>query len=546
MPDLRKRPVMLIVRDGWGHNPNPKWNHANAIIQAKTPVDDRLMAGYPHALIHTSGPEVGLPQGVMGNSEVGHQNIGAGRIVDQEVMRITRRIQDGSFFKNEAIVGAFDRAKETGGAVHIMGLCSDGRVHSDLDHLYALLELSADLDFPGDRVYVHAFMDGRDTPPDKGFTFLSRIQGKLQEVRANPVASVSGRFYAMDRDNRWDRVQKAYDMLTGRSLGGDDGCPVFENAAEAVRHYYNNPTSDSMKGDEFITPSITFQEGATGGRIQDSDSVIFFNFRGDRPREITKAFTLDDFPFKTKSASGEVMQMGFDRGQKLDLFFVAMTAYEEGLPVHVAYPKPPKMKNILGEYLSVNGVTQFRCAETEKYPHVTFFFNDYRDDPFPGEEHRLIPSPRSISTYDEKPEMSAYEVTEAVLEQLKANETDLYVVNYANGDMVGHTGSLPAAIRAVEAVDKCVGKLVDKVLDQGGSLIITADHGNCEMMIDPESDGAHTAHTTYDVDLIVVDEALKGRTLRKDGRLADVAPTLLALLGMDKPEGMTGESLLAE
>jgi len=541
---LRRKPVVMIIRDGWGSNPHPEWNHANAINLARTPVDDRLLSTYPHALIHTSGNDVGLPEGVMGNSEVGHQNIGAGRIVNQEIMRITRRIQDGSFFENAELLGAFARAKETGGNVHFMGLCSDGRVHSDLDHLYALLEMSALVRFPGDRVFVHAFMDGRDTPPNKGLTFLSRIQGKCQEVCANSIASVSGRFYAMDRDNRWDRVKAAYDMLTGRSSGDGDPCPRFDSAAEAVRHYYENPANDSMVGDEFVTPSITLPDDQDTGRIKDGDSVIFFNFRGDRPREITKALVLDEFPYQITGPDGQPVTMGFDRGPKLDLHFVTMTSYEERLPVHVAFAKPPAMQNILGSYLGEQGLKGLRCAETEKFPHVTFFFNDYRDDPFPLEDRALVPSPRGVATYDEKPEMSATQVTETVLERLASDAYDVMVVNFANGDMVGHTGNLPAAIRAVETVDECVGRIVDTVLAKGGSLIVTADHGNCEQMIDPNTGGPHTAHTTYDVELIVVDDELKGHHLREGGGLSDVAPTFLALLGLDKPSEMEGGSLI--
>jgi 2,3-bisphosphoglycerate-independent phosphoglycerate mutase len=540
---LRRRPVVLIVRDGWGANPHPEWNHANAVHLANTPANDRLMARYPHVLVHTSGNDVGLPDGVMGNSEVGHQNIGAGRIVDQEIMRISRTILNGSFFRNSAIVGAFERASRTGGAVHIMGLCSDGRVHSDLEHLYALLEMSAELRFPGDRVYVHAIMDGRDTPPHSGVKFLSQIEGKCQEVAANPVASVCGRFWAMDRDNRWDRVQAAYNMLTGKPPLDVDEYPRFKHAQEAVRHYYQNPADNNMQGDEFVTPSIIERDSGKNGRIKDGDSVIFFNFRGDRPREIVKAFTLDAFPFQGGARNGDPVTFGFDRGAKLDLDFVTMTAYETGLPVNVAFEKPPGMKNILGAYLSKLGLKQFRCAETEKYAHVTFFFNDYRDEPFSGEDRHLVPSPRHVPTYDLKPEMSALEVTDIVLERIASDRYDVMVVNYANGDMVGHTGSLPAAIRAVEAVDQGVGRIVDAVLARGGAAVITADHGNCEQMIDPVTNGPHTAHTTYDVDLIIVDDEFKAQPLRGGGRLADIAPTLLALLGLERPDEMTGRSL---
>jgi 2,3-bisphosphoglycerate-independent phosphoglycerate mutase len=542
--ELKHRPVVLVIRDGWGSNPYPEWKHADATHLARTPVADRLLAEYPHVLIRTSGPDVGLPVGTMGNSEVGHQNIGAGRVVEQEIMRITGRIDDGSFFSNPALTGAFERAGKTGGAVHIIGLCSQGRIHSDLDHLNALLEMSAELRFPGERVFVHAITDGRDTPRDAGLKFISQVEGKCQEVRANPVASVCGRFWAMDRDNRWDRVRAAYDMLTGRPPAEGGEHPHFKNAMEAVRYYYQHPLEENMTGDEFVTPSIMFANGDRDGRIHDGDSVILFNFRGDRPREIVKAFTLDEFPFATTGRDGQPVTFGFDRGPKLDLFFVTMAAYEAGLPVEVAFDKPHAMENILGEYLSTKRLRQFRCAETEKFPHVTFFFNDYRDEPFPGETRHLVPSPRHVSTYDLKPEMSAYEVTEGVLQRVASNWYDVMAINYANCDMVGHTGSLPATMRAVETVDECVGKITEAVLAKGGALLITADHGNCEQMINPKTNGPHTAHTTYDVDLIIVSAEAKEYTLRTGGCLADVAPTFLTLLGLDPPEEMTGRSLL--
>ncbi len=532
---------MLIVRDGWGSNPHPEWNHANAVHLARTPVDDRLMASYPHGLIRTSGEDVGLPEGVMGNSEVGHQNIGAGRIVEQEVMRITGRIRDGSFFENKALAGAFEHAARTGGAVHLMGLCSDGRVHSDLEHLYALLEMSGRRRFPGNRVFVHAFMDGRDTAPNRGLHYIAQIEHQCRRAGVNPIATVCGRYWAMDRDNRWDRVQRAYDALTGRA----EDVPLFDSAAEAVDHYYDHPTSETMNGDEFVTPAITLERDRTAGRIRSGDAVIFFNFRGDRPRELVKAFTLEQFPFEGAGRDGKPTKLGFDRGERLaGLYFATMTGYEQGLPVQVAFSKPPKMNHILGAYLSELGLTQFRSAETEKYPHVTFFFNDYRDDPFPGEERLLIDSPREVATYDEKPEMSARGVTDGVLKAIEAGRFDVYIVNFANGDMVGHTGSLPAATAAVEVVDACVGRLTDAILARGGALVVTADHGNCEQMIDPSTGGPHTAHTTYDVELIVVDDELKGRSFRAGGRLADIAPTMLALLGLPQPAEMTGQSLV--
>ncbi len=533
-----QRPIVILIRDGWGSNPYPEWNHANAVYLARKPVDDRLMADYPHVLIKTSGNDVGLPDGVMGNSEVGHQNIGAGRIVEQELMRITGRIRDGSFFENKTLVGAFENAVRTGGLVHILGLCSDGRVHSDLEHLYGLLELSRRLHFPGDRVAVHAFTDGRDTSPRRGAEFIQAIEEKCRETGVGPVASVIGRYYAMDRDNRWERIETAYRMLV---MGEGQS---FASALQAVKHYYDHPTDENRKGDEYITPSVIVAGRGEPARIKDGDSVIFFNFRGDRPRQLTKAFMFAEFPYR--GPGPDAASLGFGRGTKLDVYFATMTAYEEGLPVRVAFDKPPKMQRILGAYIAENGLRQFRCAETEKYAHVTFFFNDYRDDPFPGEERVLVPSPRDISTYDQKPQMSAYEVTEAMVRRIESGVDDLMVLNYANGDMVGHTGNLQAAIRAVEVVDECVGRVTDAVLKRGGGLIVTADHGNCEQMIDPATGGPHTAHTTYDVELIVLDERFRGRRLRTGGRLADIAPTALEMLGLPKPEAMVGESLLGD
>ena len=545
------RPIVILIRDGWGSNPHPEWNHANAVHLARKPVDDRLMADYPHVLIRTCGRDVGLPDGVMGNSEVGHQNIGAGRIIEQEIMRITGRIHDGSFFTNRTLVGAFEHAMRSGGHVHILGLCSDGRVHSDLDHLYGLLELSRRLRFPGDRVAVHAITDGRDTSPNRGVEFIQAVEGKCREVGVSPVASVIGRYYAMDRDNRWDRIEAAYRML----VAGEGR--HFVSALEAVRDYYEHPSEPARSGDEFVLPSLVVRGDGAPTTIRDGDSVIFFNYRGDRPRQLTKAFVYDEFPgarFQSRTSApdpwceiGISHQMhGFDRGKKLDLYFATMTAYEVGLPVHVAFDKPPKMELILGAYISDCGLRQFRCAETEKYAHVTFFFNDYRDDPFPGEERQIVPSQRDISTYDQKPEMSAYEVTDAMVQRIASGQDDLMVLNYANGDMVGHTGNLQAAVRAVETVDECVGRITDAVLARGGGLIVTTDHGNCEQMIDPATGGPHTAHTSYDVPLMVVDDRYRGRRLRTGGRLADIAPTALEMLGLPKPGVMTGTSLILD
>jgi len=539
MSTLARRPLVLIVRDGWGANPYPEWNHANAVYLARTPVDDRLMADYPHTLIHTSGEDVGLPDGMMGNSEVGHQNIGAGRIVDQEVMRITRTIHDGSFYSNAALKEALDFALARGGHVHLMGLCSDSGVHSVLSHAYALLEACRRHGVPGDRVFLHAFGDGRDSPPHSGKEYIERVEQQMRRIGVGRVASVCGRYYAMDRDNRWDRVEKAYRLLT-RGDGHRADTPI-----DAFTRYYANPTDASRRGDEFIEPTaITGSDGWPLAVIRDGDAVIFFNFRGDRPRQLTRAFVLDTFPYRAADKDGVARQMGFDRGRKLDLLFATLTAYEEGLPVRVLFEKPPRMRNILGEHLSAAGVRQFRIAETEKYAHVTFFFNDYRDEPFPLEQRCLVSSPQDVPTYDLKPQMSAYEVTQRMLEALAADAADVYVLNYANGDMVGHTGVLAAAVKAVEAVDECVGRVVEAALNRGGWAIVTADHGNCEQMIDPQTGGPHTAHTTYDVELITVDDSLKGRKLRSGGRLADIAPTMLTMAGLPVPAEMTGRSLI--
>jgi 2,3-bisphosphoglycerate-independent phosphoglycerate mutase len=519
------KPLVIIVRDGWGQNPDPKWNHANAVHLAKHPVHDAITAKYPTTLIATSGFDVGLPEGTMGNSEVGHQNIGAGRIVDQESVRITKQIRSGEFFDNAELNAAVSNALQRKSALHVFGIVSDAGVHGLLEHLYAVLELAKRKGLT-DRVYLHAFTDGRDTPPNSGLGYLRQVEAKMRQLGVGRVATVSGRYWAMDRDNRWTRVEKAYRALT---LG--EG-PRFASAEQAVQHYYDNPAEPTMSGDEFITPSIiTGADGQPTAIVRDGDSVIFYNYRGDRPRELTKAFTLDSFD-------------GFARPKKLDLCYVTLTAYEQGLPVRVAYPKPPKMTNILGQFVSDRGLKQFRCAETEKFPHVTFFFNDYRDEPFPGEDRVLVPSPKDVSTYDQKPEMSAYGIADATCNAIESGKYDLIVVNFANGDMVGHTGVLQAAVRAIEVVDECTGKLLDAVRKAGGVAIVTADHGNAEQMIDPETGGPHTAHTTYTVPITLVDDRLVGKKLREDGRLADIAPTALRMLGIDPPKEMTGTSLV--
>lgn len=530
-----RRPVVLIVRDGWGHNPHPEMNAFNAIHLGKTPTDDMLLATYPNVQIHTSGEDVGLPAGVMGNSEVGHQNLGAGRIVDQELMRISRTIRDGRFFQNEELHRAIAYVAQTGGTLHLLGLLSDGGVHSHIDHACALVDLCKQRGVAAERLAIHVITDGRDTSPTSGLGFVEHLEKHLAQVGVGKIASVIGRFYAMDRDFRWDRVVRSYRLLT-QGVGR-----IFGRASDAVRDYYDKPTEPSRSGDEFIEPCVISSTGKveTKHLVKNGDALIFFNYRGDRPREITKAFVYDD------AAWAKIQGGGFDRGERLDkLHMVTLTEYEQGLPVHVAFLKPPKMSNILGSYLNSLGKTQFRCAESEKNPHVTFFFNDYRKGCFPHEFQLDIPSPKYVSTYDQLPGMSASAVSAAVLNAIDSDLFDFILVNFANGDMVGHTGVLSAAIQAVEAVDLEVGRIVEAVKKRGGALVVTADHGNAEQMLDPVTGGPHTQHTTYDVDLIVVDDAHKGKLLRPDGRLADVAPTVLDLMGLPKPSEMTGESLL--
>jgi len=525
VPRPAKRPLVIVVRDGWGKNPFPQWNSANAVYLAKHPVADRLMAEYPTTLIHTSGFDVGLPEGTMGNSEVGHQNIGAGRIVDQESGRISKAIRSGEFFQNPELNAAISHAMTKNTRLHLLGIVSDAGVHGLLEHLYACLELCKRRGFS--RVFLHAFTDGRDSSPNAGIEYLRQVEARMKDLGVGTIATVMGRYWAMDRDNRWNRVEKAY-----RAIAFGEGAK-FRSAIDAVRWYYDHPSEPSMNGDEFVTPSvITDENNSPRATVRDGDAVIFYNYRGDRPRELTKAFVLDTFT-------------GFDRGQKLQLHFTTMSAYEQGLPVHVAFPKPPKIQNILGEILANRILKQFRSAETEKFPHVTFFFNDYREQPFPLEDRQIIPSPR-VSTYDQKPEMSAYEVYDEVVKRVNSNLYDMIVVNFANGDMVGHTGVLSAAIKAVEAVDICCGRVLDAVERQGGCAIITADHGNCEQMIDPATGGPHTAHTTYDVELIVMDDRFKGKKLHEGGRLADIAPTALMMMELPKPPEMTGRSLIPE
>jgi len=517
---LKKKPFALIIRDGWGYNPRAEEDKINAVKCAKVPVDDMLMSEYPHTLIHTYGQYVGLPAGTMGNSEVGHQNIGAGRMVPQESVRISNFIKEGSFFENEEFLNMIKFTKEHNGKMHLLGLCSDIGVHSLLNHLYGLLKLAKRHNI--EKVFIHAFTDGRDSPPDSGAGYIETIEAKAKEIGAGKIASIMGRFYAMDRDSRWDRVQKAYEcMRFGKGLKA-------KTAAEAVAQSYEKKVTD-----EFIEPTaIINEDNAPIGTIDDGDGVIFFNFRGDRPREITRAFVEPDFK-------------DFSRPTKADIYYVCMTEYDVTIPAPIAFRKPPKMKNILGSYWSELGLKQFRCAETEKYAHVTFFFNDYAEKPFAGEDRQIVPSPR-VRTYDLKPEMSAYEVTEVILERLESKKYDVMVINFANPDMVGHTGILEAAIKAAEVVDECVGKVLEKIKSLGGSAIITADHGNFERMWDFEKNQPHTAHTVGDVPFIIFDDSYKGKKLREGGSLADVGPTLLEMMEIPQPEKMTGKSLLMQ
>ncbi|HEY6873407.1 MAG TPA: 2,3-bisphosphoglycerate-independent phosphoglycerate mutase [Geobacteraceae bacterium] len=505
-------PLLLMILDGWGINPNPAHN---AIAQARTPVMTRLCADYPCTDIGTSGMSVGLPEGQMGNSEVGHLNIGAGRIVYQDLTRISKSIADGDFFENPVLLDCIARTKAAGGRLHLAGLLSDGGVHSHNTHLYALLELAKR---EGVDVFVHCLLDGRDTPPKSGADYLAQLETEIARIGVGRIATVIGRYYAMDRDNRWERVEKAYAaMVYGEG-------ERFASADLAIEKSYLDGVTD-----EFVLPSVIADSGETAGRVRNGDGFIFFNFRSDRAREITRTFTDPAFT-------------GFQRGEWRRLAsYVCMTTYDETFNLPVAFG-PEALTNILGEVVSKAGLTQLRIAETEKYAHVTFFFNGGSEVPFPNEERALIPSPKEVATYDQKPEMSAFAVTEELLKRLDGDRYDLVVLNFANADMVGHTGIMEAAVRAIETVDACVGMLVEKVRARGGRAIITADHGNAETMVD-ENGGPHTAHTTDRVPLILVDDTRIGARLRA-GILADIAPTILEILGLPKPAEMTGRSLI--
>lgn len=517
-----------MIRDGWGANPHPDQNQCNAVHLAKKPADDRLHANYPVTLVKASGLDVGLPDGQMGNSEVGHENIGAGRIVDQELVRLNKLFSEKQLARNPVWHAIVSRLQAHPAArLHLMGIVSDGGVHGMLEHLYGILRQAKEDGLAG-RVFIHAFTDGRDTPPQSGLSYIRQVEAQLQQIGIGQMATVCGRFWAMDRDHRWERVQQAYDMLRGKKT-----MATASSAEAAIASYYANPLSPTQNGDEFIPATwIIGTDNRPVATFADGDAVLFYNYRGDRPREITKAFVLDGF--------GE-----FDRGPKLDLYYATMTEYEAGLPVHVISGKPEPLKNILGEVVSNAGLAQFRCAETEKNPHVTFFFNNYRSTPFPGEA-RACPASPKVPTYDLQPEMSAAQVTAEAKAAILSGKYGLIVVNYANPDMVGHTGSLPAAIKACEATDAGLGELLAALESVGGKAVVLADHGNAEQMWDPINHGPHTAHTLNLVEVFVVGEGLvAGKTaMRSGGRLADIAPTVLHLMGLPKPVEMTGESLV--
>lgn len=506
-------PVVLVILDGWGHRDALD---GNAVLGAETPVLDSLWAAYPHTLLEASGRAVGLPAGQMGNSEVGHLTLGAGRVVPQELVRVSDAVETGSLFQEPLLVDLCRTLQERGGRLHLLGLCSRGGVHSHIDHLYGLLKLAAQAQVPA---YIHAITDGRDTLPREGATVLAALQKELDLLGNGVIATLSGRYYAMDRDRRWDRIQKAYEVMT------EDGPGQSRSAAEVIQEFYNQDLTD-----EFIPPTRL-----APGAVQAGDAVIFFNFRPDRARQLTQAFVCPDFS-------------GFERPLLPNLTFITMTQYEADLPVEVLF-KPQNLDHLLGQVVSEANLKQLRIAETEKYAHVTYFFNGGIEQPFPGEDRILVQSPM-VTTYDQAPEMSAVEVTEKVVEAIARREYSLVILNYANPDMVGHTGNYEATVRALETVDQCIGRLLAAVVDVGGTTLILADHGNAEVMWD-EDHNPWTAHTTNPVPCILVEG--EGRKipgygtdvkLRPDGSLADVAPTLLQILGLPQPQEMTGRSLL--
>ncbi len=505
---MSKKPTVLMILDGFGLNDK---KDANAVYEAKTPVIDNLMATYPFVKGNASGLSVGLPEGQMGNSEVGHMNMGAGRIVYQDLTRITKEIQDGTFFENPALLKAIENVKANNSALHLYGLLSDGGVHSHNTHLYGLLELAKRHGL--EQVYVHCFLDGRDTPPASGADYIKELYEKMQELGVGQIASVMGRYYAMDRDNRWDRVEKAYRAIAfGEGIQAE--CPY-----DAVKASYEQEVYD-----EFVVPTVIMRDGKPTATVNDGDSIIFFNFRPDRAREITRAFCADEFD-------------GFDRGERKKVTYICFTEYDVTIPnKEVAFNKV-EIKNTFGEFLASKGLKQARIAETEKYAHVTFFFNGGVEAPNPGEDRILVNSPK-VATYDLKPEMSAYEVTDNFLKEV--GNYDVTIMNLANGDMVGHTGVYEAAVEAVEDMDKCLAKIYKRTVEElGGILLIIADHGNCDMMWDSEHKPV-TSHTTNPVPCIITKKGIE----LNDGKLADIAPTMLELIGLPIPKEMTGNSLI--
>ena len=514
---MRPKPVVLVILDGWGLNPNPE---NNAIALADTPNMDRLWAEYPHTALNASEHAVGLPYGQMGNSEVGHQNMGAGFVVYQELTRLDTAIEDGSFFENPELVSAFEHVLKNGSTLHLLGLLGPGGVHSHWAHLFALLEMAKRKGL--ERVVYHAFTDGRDTPPTSGVGFMQTALDKMAEIGVGRVGSVTGRYYAMDRDNRWERVKKAYDAL----VHGDG--PRYGNAQEVFRASYAEGVTD-----EFIVPSLVVDESEEPATIKSGDGVIYFNFRSDRGREMARAITDRSFTH-------------FDRGKPLeDIFFVTMTRYAEDLNVHVAY-KAMEVRVPLARVLSDRGLRQFHIAETEKYAHVTFFFNGRVEQPFPGEDRVLVPSPK-VATYDLMPEMSAYGITEELTKRIRSGEYDFIVANFANGDMVGHSGRLDATIKACEVVDGCVGEVWRAVQETGGVMMITADHGNADLMVDPETGDPHTYHTLNPVPFILAapeDSPLRHVALREGGRLCDISLTVLDVMEIGSIPDMTCESII--
>lgn len=512
---MSKKPTVLMILDGYGLNDNAK---GNAVAEGKTPVMDSLMKEYPFVKGNASGMAVGLPDGQMGNSEVGHLNMGAGRIVYQDLTKITKAIQDGDFFENKALLAACENVKKNNSSLHMMGLMSDGGVHSHIDHVAGLLELAKKQGI--EKVYVHCFLDGRDTPPASGKEYVEKLEAKMAEIGVGQVASVAGRYYAMDRDNRWDRVEKAYRALV---FGEGETC---ESAPAGIQTSYDKEVTD-----EFVLPTVVVKDGKALAAIKENDSIIFYNFRPDRAREITRTFCDDEFT-------------GFERGERVKTTFVCFTEYDVTIEnKQVAFVKE-EITNTFGEFLADNGLSQARIAETEKYAHVTFFFNGGVEEPNKGEDRILVKSPK-VATYDLKPEMSAYEVCDKLTEAIRSGKYDVIIINFANPDMVGHTGVEEAAIQAIEAVDECVGKTVQAIKDVDGQMFICADHGNAEQLIDDETGEPFTAHTTNPVPFILVN-ADPAYTLREGGCLADIAPTLIELMGMEQPAEMTGKSLLVK